>query len=30
VKPAEFSDFNLLIRRTPHDQSICTGACLHM
>jgi hypothetical protein len=30
LKPAEFSDFHLLLRRTPHDQSICTGPCLHI
>jgi hypothetical protein len=29
LKPAEFSDLHLLIRRTSHDQSICTGPCLH-
>jgi len=25
LKPAEFSDFDRLIGRAPHDQSICTG-----
>jgi hypothetical protein len=29
VKLAEFSNLNPLIRKTPHDQGICTGLCLH-
>jgi len=28
-KQAEFTDLNLLIGRTPHDQGICTGLCFH-
>ena len=29
LKPTDFSDLHLVLKRTLHDQSICAGPCLH-